>query len=169
LLAKLASWSKGGRQKSFIQETLKAPRTTTGCAEEVQQVNVLEGGRRGHRLLTQETLRVHKISAYDLSVGESSDVCLVDVGETWMTPYRRYLADGLLPQEPTEAKILKKSVCKYTLVDEKWLRHGYTDPILSCVSGEQCTRIMAELHEGIYGSHIGRRTLSSKVVRAGYY
>jgi len=45
----------------------------------------------------QEMLRVPKISAYDLSVGESSDVCLVDAGETWMTPYRHDMADGLLP------------------------------------------------------------------------
>ena len=49
LLAKLASSGKGGRQRTVIQETLKMPRTTTGCTEEVQQVSVLEGGRRGHR------------------------------------------------------------------------------------------------------------------------
>jgi len=77
------------------------------------------------------------------------------MGETWMTPYRRYLADGLLPLEPTEAKIIKKKAGRYTLVDGKLFRHGYIHPILSCVSGEQCTRIMAELHEGISGSHIG--------------
>jgi len=28
---------------------------------------------------------------------------------------------------------------------------------------------MAELHEGICGSHFGGRSLSSKVIRAGYY
>jgi len=105
LLAKLVSSGNGGRQRSAIQETLKTPRTATACTEEVQQVNVSEGGRRGHRSLTQETLRVPKISAHDLSVGESSDICLVDVGETWMIPYRHYLADGLLPKEPSEAKI----------------------------------------------------------------
>jgi len=38
-----------------------------------------------------------------------------------------------------------------------------------CVSGEQCTRIMSELHEGICGSHVGGRSLASKVVREGYY
>jgi len=169
LLEKLANSGKGGRYRTVIQETLKAPRTTTGCAKEVQQVSFFEGGRRGHRSLTQETLRVPKVNACDLSGGESSNVCLVDVSETWMTPYRRYLADGLLPQEPTEAKIIKKNACKYILVDRKLLRHGYTHPILSCVSGEQCTRIMVELHEGICGSHIGVRALSSKVVQAGYY
>jgi len=88
-------------------------------------------------------------------VGVSSNVCLVDIDETWITFYRRYLADGLLPQEPTEAKIVKKNAGRYTLVDGKLFRHGYTHPILSCVSGEQCTCIMDELHEGICGSHTG--------------
>ena len=96
-------------------------------------------------------------------------ICLVDEGETWMTPYRRYLADGLLPLEAAEARVVKINAGRYTLVDRNLFRHGYTHPILSCVSGEQCTRIMAELHKGICGSHIGGRALSSKAVRVGYY
>jgi len=75
LLTKLASSDKGGRQRSVIQETLKSPRTTTGCVGEVQQMETLEGGRRGHRLLTQETLKASKVSAYDLSREELLDVC----------------------------------------------------------------------------------------------
>ena len=64
--------------------------------------------------------------------------------------------------------IVKKNVGIYALVDGKLFRHGFTHPILSCVSGEQCTHIMAELHEGICGSHISGRALSSKAIRAGY-
>jgi len=96
LVTKLVSSGRGGRQRTVIQETLKEPRTTTGCVEKVQQVSVFEGGRRGHQSLTQETLRVRKVSVYDSSGGESLDVFLVDVSETCMTPYRRYLAYGLL-------------------------------------------------------------------------
>jgi len=62
-------------------------------------VSVLEGRGKGHRSLTQETLKVPKVSVYGLSEEESSDICLIVVGETWMTPYRRYLADGLLPTD----------------------------------------------------------------------
>jgi len=69
-----------------------------------------------------------------------------------MTPYRRYLVDGMLSAELAEAKVIKKHAGRYTLVDGKLLRHGYTHPILTCVSEEQCTRIMAELHEGIRGA-----------------
>ena len=86
-----------------------------------------------------------------------------------MTPYQHYLADEVLSLEPTEARKIKKNSNKYTLIDGKLFRHGFTHPILVCVSGEQCTHIMAELHEGICGSHIDDRSLSSKAIRVGYY
>ena len=72
-----------------------------------------------------------------------------------MTPYKRYLADGILPLEPTEPRNIKKNSAKYTLIDGELFRHGCTHPILVCVSDNQCTRIMAELRKGICGSHIG--------------
>jgi len=86
-------------------------------------------------------------------------VCQVKQGETWMTPCKRYLADGILPPEPAEARKVKKNVVKYTLIDGELFRHGFTHPILVCVSGDQCMRIMAELHKGICGSHIDGRSI----------
>jgi len=82
-------------------------------------------------------------------------VCLVERGETWMTPYKRYLVDGILSLEPIEARKIKKNSTKYTFIDRELFRHGFTHLILVCVNGEQCARIMAELHEGICRSHIG--------------
>jgi len=136
---------------------------------EVQQISTSEGVRKSHRSLTQETLKMPRISVYPV-VGEwSSQVYQVETGETWMTPYQCYLADGILPLEPTEARKIMKNLSKYILIDGKLFGHGFTHPILVCVSGEQCTRIMAELHEGICGSHISGRSLSSKAICAGYY
>ena len=86
-----------------------------------------------------------------------------------MTPYRRYLADEILPAEPEESKKIKRNVARYTQVDGILFKHGFTHPILTCVSGDECTRIMAGLHEGIRGSHVGGRSLASKVIRAGFF
>ena len=55
-----------------------------------------------------------------------------------MTTYKRYLANGILPLEPTEARKIKKNSTKYTLVDEELFKHRFTHPILLCVSDEQC-------------------------------
>ena len=65
-------------------------------------------------------------------------VCLVEGGETWMTPYKRYLADGILPLEPAESRKIKKNSAKYTLIDGELFRHGFTHPTLVCVRGDQC-------------------------------
>jgi len=169
LLAKLASSGKGGRQRTIIHETLKTPRTfTTENLMGVHQINMSRGGARRHRSLTQETLKTPRVSTYPVLWKESLQVCLVEGGETWMTPYKRYLADGILPLEPIEARKIKKNYVKYTLIDGELFRHGFTHPILVCVSGDQCAQIMAELHEGSR-SHIGGRSLVTKAIRAGYY
>ena len=85
-----------------------------------------------------------------------------------MTPYRRYIADGILPAESGEGMRIKKNSARYTLVDGVLFRHGLTHPILTYVSGDECTRIMSELHEEICGSHVGGRSLASKVICAGF-
>ena len=88
---------------------------------------------------------------------------------TWITPYQHYLADGLLLDEPTEVKAVKRNSGKYTMIDGNLFRHGYTPTALICISGEQCTHVMSELHEGICGSHVGGRALVLKIICAGYY
>ena len=70
---------------------------------------------------------------------------------------------------PEEGKKTKRNAARYTLVDGILFRHGFTHPILTCVSGDECTRIMAEHHEGICGSHVGGRSLASKVIRASFF
>jgi len=86
-----------------------------------------------------------------------------------MTPYRRYIANGILPAEPGEGKRIKRSSTRYILIDGALFRHRFTHPILTCVSCNECTRIMSELQEGICGSHVGGRSLASKVICAGFY
>ncbi|XP_068474819.1 uncharacterized protein [Phaseolus vulgaris] len=83
--------------------------------------------------------------------------------------YEALIADGVLPLDPSEAKRVKKRSSKFTLIDGDLFKFGFTHPVLVCVHGQQCTRIMSELHEGVCGSHVGGRALASRVLRAGYY
>ncbi|XP_068504620.1 uncharacterized protein [Phaseolus vulgaris] len=126
-----------------------------------------KGGRQ--RSVIQETLKLPRTAEEEPAEVSPVEILGVDTTETWITPYQRYLADGLLPAEPIEAKAVKRNAGKYTLIDGKLFHHGYTHPILTCVSGDQYTRIMEELHEGICGSHVGGKALSLKVIRTRYY
>jgi len=54
-------------------------------------------------------LKTPRVTTYPVLGEESMQVFLVEGGETWMTPYKRYQADGILPLEPTEARKIKKN------------------------------------------------------------
>jgi len=123
LLAKLASSGKGERQRTVIQETLKAPRKfVEDNRVDVLHISAARGKPRSHRSLTQDTARTPRISAYAASPEEEKrvQVCALEEGDTWMTPYRRYIADGILPAEPGEGKSIKKNSARYTLVPPWW-------------------------------------------------
>ena len=172
LLSKIMSSGKRSRQRSMIQETLKSPGTDEGRHLDVLQAKVLgvsSGRGIRHRSMTHETLKAPKIAAYGSLGEELFEVLQVDTTETWITHYQRYLTDRLLPAEPIEAKMIKRNAGKYTLIDGKLFRHGYTHLILTCGSGDQCTHIMVELYEGICSSHVGGRAFALKVIRVGYY
>ncbi|XP_068504578.1 uncharacterized protein [Phaseolus vulgaris] len=163
LLAKLASSGKGGRQRTVIQETLKTLRKFVADNRvDVLHISTAKGKPRSHRSLIQDTARTPRISTYAASPEEEKcvQVCAMEERDTWMMPYRRYIADGILPTEPGEGKRIKKNFARYTLVDGVLFRHGFTHPILTCVSGDECTRVMSELHEGICGSHVGGKIIS---------
>jgi len=91
LLAKLASSGKEGRQRTVIQETLKTPRKFVADNRlDVLHVSTARGNPRNHRSLSQDTVRAPCISTYATSPdGERGvQVCTLEEGDTWMTPYR---------------------------------------------------------------------------------
>jgi len=169
LLAKLASSDKGGRQRTVIQETLKTHRAFVTDHWVLHVCRSMERTARSHRFLTQETLRTSRVRARPAEEVKTMQVCAIHEPDTWITPYQHYMADGVLPMDSTEARKIKKSSSKFILINGELYRFGFTHPLLVCVHGERCTRIMAELHEGICGSHIGGRALATRIVRAGYY
>jgi len=64
----------------------------------------------------QETVKTLRISKYLVAGEIAPQVYQVELGETWMTAYQRYLADEILPLEPAEARQIKKNSSKYTLI-----------------------------------------------------
>jgi len=104
LLAKLASSGKGGRQRTVIQETLKTPRAFVVDRQVLQVCKSMERTARSYRSLTQETLRTPRDRAHPTGVTKMMQVCAIHEPDTWITPYQRHMADGVLPMDSTEAK-----------------------------------------------------------------
>ena len=81
----------------------------------------------------------------------------------------QYLAHGELPPSRTEArKVLLKSQ-RYVLTKGVLYRKSYLQPWLKCVTPEEGSYVLRELHEGICGNHVGPRVLAKNGMLSGYY
>jgi len=85
----------------------------------------------------------------------------------WMTPIKQFLIDGTCVEH--SKKTIKQQATGFVLIGEELYRGGYTCPLLKCLTPDQATYVIRELHLGICGTHLGVRTMVAKVVRTGYY
>ena len=89
--------------------------------------------------------------------------------ETWMTPIVKFLKNGELPSEPSEARRMRYKAARYTLYEEKLYRRGFNQPLLKCVDEEDGRFILKDVHEGVCGTHCTGQALAMKIVRLGYF
>ena len=89
--------------------------------------------------------------------------------ENWMTPIVGYLKEGKLPQGRDEARKLRIKSARYVLMDEVLYKRGFSQPYLRCLAPDEANYAIKEVHEGACGNHSRARSLSHKVVHAGYY
>ena len=94
----------------------------------------------------------------------------IQVGPSWMDPLVSFLRSGSLPEDKGEAEKIRRKAPQYWLSEEQKLyKHSYSGPYLLCVHPEAVEPLLEELHEGIYGSHTGGRSLSHKALTQGYW
>ena len=100
---------------------------------------------------------------------EQEAVCMINSEPTWMTLIVEYLEDGILPEERTKARKLMYQIPRYTIIDGRLYRKGYSMPLLRCVTPPEAKKILEEIHEGFCGDHTGGHSLSKKIIRQGYF
>ena len=86
-----------------------------------------------------------------------------------MTPIVRYLKEGWLLEDKTEARKIQIKVACFVIIDDVLYRQRYSLPYLRCASSEEADYVLHKIHERIYGNHAEARSLSGKALRAGYY
>ena len=97
------------------------------------------------------------------------EVSPVTTEPSWMDPIWDYLIGGLLPNDPKEAAKLRTRSARFTVHKGRLYKRGFFAPILKCIKGKDADYVLREVHEGVYGNHIGARALARKVLRQGYY
>ncbi|XP_072066954.1 uncharacterized protein [Arachis hypogaea] len=87
----------------------------------------------------------------------------------WRSPYIEYLRTGILPGDVENARHFRRQASFFTIYNNCLYRRGFSRPQLKCLCRTEAELALAEAHEGIYGTHLGARSLSSKILRAGLY
>ena len=98
-----------------------------------------------------------------------NEVLQVMTAPSWMDPIWAYLLNGTLPSDPKEAYKLRARSARFALLRGTLYKRGFSAPLLKCIGKEDANYVLREVHEGIYGNHIGARALAGKTLSQGYY
>ena len=82
----------------------------------------------------------------------------------------QFLKEDILPEEKVEVDKIRRKATSYWLSENhKLYKHSFLGPYLLCVHPEQTESLLEEMHEGIYGSHTGGRSLAHRSLTQGYW
>ena len=95
---------------------------------------------------------------------KGEEVNPIDINNSWKTPIIKYLEDGTLPTNVVEARKLKIRATGFVLIQGILYRIGFSLPYLRCLDKVEAEYVMREVDEGIYGNHLGARSLVHKLV-----
>ncbi|GAV57975.1 hypothetical protein CFOL_v3_01511, partial [Cephalotus follicularis] len=100
-----------------------------------------------------------------------ADVMVIDVPHepNWLTPFINWLRNGILPEDPVEARKLVCRANRFQFRDGILYKRSFSFPWLRCMNPSEADYALREVNEGICGNHTGGRTLSHKLLRQGYY
>ena len=87
---------------------------------------------------------------HEPSIIQSREVDLIEEKPTWMTPIIAYISNGTLPEDRNEAQKLMYQLSRYTMLDNKLYRQGFSMPLLKCAPEPKASSILKEIHEGFY-------------------
>ena len=113
-----------------------------------------------HRSLLQQTLSAPSITNTCHTITQYQ-------ADNWTTPYIQYLQTDNPPPNADRTWITKAA--KYIMIGNDLYKRRYGQPLLKCVTTEQAQYIIKELHEGICDYHSGARTMTTRILRAGYF
>ncbi|XP_075633652.1 uncharacterized protein LOC142606139 [Castanea sativa] len=102
--------------------------------------------------------------------GDIVRVHQVRAGLSWMDSIVLFLKEDVLPEEKSEAdKVRRKAPWFWLSKDLKLYKRSFSGPYLLYIHPKAMELLLEELHEGIYGSHTGCRSLSHSALTQGYW
>ena len=151
-------------------EEQSAPASPTVCSIEAEAPDKFCSGKlAGERQAPAEP----QVLAVEADVPAAAHVPLVLVVEpqapAWAQQIVRFLQIGELPEEQEEAERVARQSSMYQFVDKTLYRRRLNGVKLTCIHREDGQKLLAEIHGGICGHHIGARALAGKAFRQGFF
>ena len=103
------------------------------------------------------------------SINVKAAVNAIGEVDNWTTPLVRHITNGELPQDKNEARRIKYLSNRFTMINGRLYKKGFSQPFLRCIDNLEAEFVMSQIHEGVCGNHSGGRALAQKALRQGYY
>lgn len=103
--------------------------------------------------------------SYCLNIDEESD------GLPWFHDIKEYIAKREYPNGASEndKRTLRRLAMNFFVSGGVLYKRGFDWTFLRCVDAREGNKILAEVHEGICGTHANGHTMTRQIQRAGYF
>ena len=88
--------------------------------------------------------------------------------DSWMTPFTLYIQKEILPEDPREAKRVKRRAASFFFKEGQLYKRSFGRPALKWLNLEKGLELINEVHDGVCGNHKGERAVMHKILRMGY-
>jgi len=100
---------------------------------------------------------------------EEFQTFLMHTRSRWTSPIMSYLKDGRLPLNLEEAKKIQKRATRFTVINDKLYKRGFSQPYLRCVEEEEAKYVLEEVHRGVCGDHMEAKSFIQNIMRVDYF
>ena len=110
-------------------------------------------------------MRLNKTSAHCAQIEDDDD------GNRWYYDIWQYMKEQQYLEHAfkNDKRILRRLAANFLLDGEILYKKGKDQILLRCVNASEARHIIAELHEGICGTHANGHKMSRQIMRAEYY
>ena len=77
--------------------------------------------------------------------------------------------DGQLLSDSSKAKNVRVRAKRFTVMNGELYKRWFLLPYLKCLTFEEATYVLREIHKGVCGNHSGPRSLVGKMIKVGYF
>ena len=120
-------------------------------------------------LLVKETIYLPIYYKPDSSILHDRVSQIQEAPPSWIDPILLYMTTGELPDDRNRAHKIQIQSAWFSIIDRQLYKRSLGGPYLKCLTPKQGQYVLAELHEGICGNHLGGRTLAHRAQTQGYY